>query len=316
MHHAIADGIALTRVLLSLTDGGEQYAGVAVDEPTADHPGLLGGLASFATHELVESATHPGHLVDLAAATRDDARALAKLLLLPPVGSYWGRHTGPDKLVTWSEPIELQRIKDIGRATGTTVNDVLLAALAGALRLDRERAGEVPGDLRVAVPFNLRPLDEPLPSGLGNAFGLVFLNLPVGRSAPGERLREMTERMRAIKRSAEGVVSYGVLDVVGRAPSLVEKGVVELFAAKAGAVMTNVAGPRAPVTLAGTRLAGTIGWVPMSGSIGVGVSIFSYAGEVIVGLSVDRLQVPDPHGLLEDVLRELDRLDEVASTAH
>jgi WS/DGAT/MGAT family acyltransferase len=303
-------------VLLSLTDGGERYDGVAAVDETADHHGLLGGLASFAAHELVESATHPRHLVDLAATTLADARALGKLVLLPPESRFWGRRTGPDKVVAWSEPVPVDRVKQIGRETGTTVNDVLLAAVAGALRRERERAVEAPGDLRVVVPFNLRPLDEPLPTGLGNAFGLVFLGLPVGCAEPEARLHEMARRMRAIKRSAEGAVSYGLLDAVGRAPAVVEKGVVEVFAAKAGAVMTNVAGPREPVTLAGTRLGGTIGWVPMSGSIGVGVSIFSYDGEVVVGLSVDRLQVRDPHQVLRDVLRELDRLEDVASTAY
>jgi len=306
MHHCIADGIALTRVLLSLTDDGEEYAGVAPDA-AAGH-GRLAGLASGILHEAVETLTHPLHAVDLANTGVSDARALAKLLALPPDGRFWGRKTGFDKQVVWSDPIPLDRIKQAGHASGTTVNDVLLAAVSGALRADRERSGGAIHDVRVVVPFNLRDLHQPLPSELGNKFGLVFLDLPLTRATPRERLEEMARRMRALKESAEGVVSYGVLDVVGQAPPGVEKAVVEIFAAKGSAVMTNVAGPRKPVTLAGSTLRGTIGWVPMSGSIGLGVSIFSYAGDVLIGLAVDRLQVADPHLLMEDVLAELQAL--------
>ena len=79
--------------------------------------------------------------------------------------------------------------------------------------------------------------------------------------------------------------------------------------------MTNVAGPREPVTLAGSTLRGTIGWVPMSGTTGLGVSIFSYAGDVVVGLAVDRLQVTHPHQLLRDILAELAELAELDALA-
>jgi hypothetical protein len=74
----------------------------------------------------------------------------------------------------------LEKVKAIGHETGTTVNDVLLAAVAGALgRYLGARGGEV-AELTAMVPFNLRPLDQPLPPDLGNRFGLVFLRLPVG----------------------------------------------------------------------------------------------------------------------------------------
>ena len=222
MHHCIADGIALTRVLLSLTDDGESYAGVATEE-SGEHHRLLAGVASAALHEVRETATHPLHLVDLATAGVGDGRALAKLLTLPPDGRFWGRRTGFDKRVRWSDPIPLDRIKQVSRATGTTVNDVLLAAVTGALRAAREREGGAVHDVRVMVPFNLRPLDRPLPSGLGNEFGLVYLDLPLTKRTPEERLEEMSHRMRAIKHSAEGIVSYGVLDLVGRAPPVAER---------------------------------------------------------------------------------------------
>src|SRR5436190_6297526 len=134
------------------------------------------------------------------------------MLVLPPDNRYWGRRTGLEKQVVWSDPIPLERVKQTAHATGTTVNDVLLAAVSGALRADRERTGGAVHDVRVLVPFNLRPLDQPLPSGLGNRFGLVYLDLPLTQDTPHGRLEEMAKRMQAIKHSAEGVVSYGILD--------------------------------------------------------------------------------------------------------
>ncbi len=310
MHHCIADGIALTRVLLSLADGGGDSASVVADDPAAR--GLVREVAGAAAHEAIQVLTHPRHLLDLAATGTNDARALAKLLALPPTPTVLTRRTGTHKQVVWSDPIPLARVKACAHATGTTVNDVLLAALAGALRAQDERRGRSARDQRVVVPFNLRPLDAPLPAGLGNQFGLVYLDLPLDKESPQERLHEMSRRMRSIKNSAEGAVAYGILDVVGQAPAAVEKLVVELFAAKASAVVTNVAGPTQQVTLAGSPLLGTIGWVPMTGTIGLGVSIFSYAGDVVVGIASDDHQVTDARLLLDDVVDEVQSLTATA----
>jgi hypothetical protein len=89
----------------------------------------------------------------------------------------------------------------------------------------------------------------------------------------------------------------------------VEQVIVDLFAAKGTAVMTNVAGPRQPVFLAGREVRGTIGWPPESGNLGLGVSIISYNGNVTLGLMSDAGLVPDPGALLDAARRELDTLN-------
>ena len=101
---------------------------------------------------------------------------------------------------------------------------------------------------------------------------------------------------------------WNILELVGLAPAVVEDVAIDLFAAKGTGVMTNVPGPRTTVTLAGVPLRGTIGWGPTSGDLGLGVAVFSYAGEVTVGLCVDRGLVPDPRGLLDEIVRELEQL--------
>jgi WS/DGAT/MGAT family acyltransferase len=308
MHHAIADGIALARVLLSLTD---DPAAATVDVvPPTEVRGLSPRLVvEELWHEAIGLASHPRRAVDLAQAAIADAGALAKLLLIPP-----DRHTalrgsaGLQKSVVWSDPIPLPRIKETGHRVGATVNDLILAAVAGALRTHLVRRRSPVHDIRAIVPFNLRPLDKPLPADLGNKFGLVFLSLPLSAARRSERVREMSRRMDAIKSSAEGLVAYGILELIGLAPPAVENLAIDIFASKGTGVMTNVPGPRTTVTLAGVPLRGTIGWVPTSGELGLGVAIFSYAGEVTIGLVADRGLVPDVRGLLADIATELEEV--------
>lgn len=243
MHHAIADGIALTRVLLSLTDdpGAEP---VEVTDAVEHHgPTVLGAMGGL-WHEAIGLATHPWRTVGLAQAALSDAEALAKLVLIPVDRQTALRgEAGTEKAVVWSEPIPLDRIKEAGHRAGATVNDVLLAAVAGALRTHLVRRRSAVHDIRAIVPFNLRPLDRPLAADLGNKFGLVYLSLPLTRARRQDRLKEMSRRMTAIKDSAEGLVAYGILELIGLAPATVENLAIDIFASKGTGVMTNVPGP-------------------------------------------------------------------------
>ena len=106
-------------------------------------------------------------------------------------------------------------MKAFGHAHGATVNDVIVTAVAGALRRYLRARESLVDELTAIVPFNLRPLDKPLPADLGNRFGLVSLRLPVGMGDRRARLREVHERMEEIKHSPEGAISYGVLEAIG-----------------------------------------------------------------------------------------------------
>lgn len=158
------------------------------------------------------------------------------------------------------------------------------------------------------MPFNLRPLDEPLPAELGNRFGLVFLRLPVGIGDRRRRLREVHARMQEIKESPRGAISYGFLDAMGRTPVQIEKRLIDLFSAKGSAVITNVPGPPRQVYLAGTPVAGVLVWAPASGGVSVTVSIFSYAGSITVGLMTDAGLVPDPEVIVAAFESEMEAL--------
>jgi diacylglycerol O-acyltransferase len=304
IHHCIADGIALSRVMMSLTDDPSDEAR-ARDDADSHHSGVLSTLAGIG-EGLAEELVHPSRIAHQLAQGAAFARALATLATLPPDEhtSLRGR-ADLRKRVMWSDPFPLAQVHHVAHAAGVTVNDVVLSAVSGAIRgyLARED-GSAP-DVRAVLPVNLRPLDEPLPVELGNRFGLAYVSLPVSINDPHERLAETCRRTTAVKHSAEGAASFAILDLVGRLPYGVEQSFVDLFASKATAVITNVPGPRRPVYLAGCRVRGTIGWPPESGNIGLGVSVISYDGELTVGLLADEHLVRDPDAILASIAAEV-----------
>jgi diacylglycerol O-acyltransferase len=337
MHHCIADGVTLAGVMLSLTDpaGGTGARSRARRRPlpspdasrTWSLPGAplaavnvaartAGALMRTVVTQAGETLTHPERLLGLASALAADGRALSKLALIPPdAGNPLRGDLGVERSVAWSRTLPLEEVKAVARTQRATVNDVLLAAVTGALRSYMTSRGQTPRAIRAIVPFNLRPPEQPAPRELGNRFGLVFLTLPVDRASRSERLTELKRRMDAIKRSAEGPVSYALLEAAGLTPPAVENGVIDLFSAKASAVMTNVPGPRETVYLVGVPLRSVLVWAPTSGSVGTSVSIFSYRGTVTIGLLVHADLVPDPQSIVARLHREIAAMARLAPVA-
>jgi diacylglycerol O-acyltransferase / wax synthase len=331
MHHCIADGIALARVMLSLTDS-ESDAGVkhtTLQESLPDGRLLLGGMPIPGTRRLgrmlhvssslrrqaVRVVVSPSYAASVAGAVGRDAVTGIRLLLTPAdAATALKGDPGISRRVAWSRPLSLTRVKRIAHRHGATVNDVLLAATSGALRRYLQGRGSAVHEIQAMVPFNLRPLEEPVPRQLGNRFGLVFLPLPVGVSGSYRRLVEVHNRMQEIKHSRDGAVSYELLSLTGLAPEPIERKVVDLFSGKGTAVMTDVPGPVEPVYLAGTPIRTVLIWAPTSGHIGMSVSIFSYRGEVTVGLMVDATLVPDPGVIVKQLEREVRELDRIPAS--
>ena len=158
------------------------------------------------------------------------------------------------------------------------------------------------------MPVDLRPPDEPVPSTLGNRFGLVFVRLPVSEPDEIARVRAVHERMGRVKAAEQAASTFAILAIVGALPSWAHRLAVRILGAKGSAVVTNVPGPRRQVFLAGARLVRVVFWVPQTGSVGLGVSILSYAGDVTVGVAADCNLVPDPVELTTAVQVELDAL--------
>jgi WS/DGAT/MGAT family acyltransferase len=314
--------MALLLVLLSLTDLSPE-AQEAEDDPMGHpfttvfhHPE-----ADFAeVQRLAEEIMPDGIRLMLgpADALKKANPVLTGLAAIPTLGlltfrppdpktAYKGK-LGLAKRAAWSETISVEDVKVVGRALGCTVNDVLLTAMAGGLRRYLASHGGAPPGLnfRAAMPVNLRPLERM--ADLGNQFGLVFLSIPVGIEDPVERLAELKRRSSKLKRSLEPLVVLWILKTMGSLPVWVHNLVVRIFAAKTTAVMTNVPGPRKPLYLAGRKIRDIFFWVPQSGRVGLGISIFSYAGQVRLGVGTDAGLVPDPQVLVDGFHDEFEAL--------
>ncbi|HZI10761.1 MAG TPA: wax ester/triacylglycerol synthase family O-acyltransferase [Myxococcus sp.] len=327
LHHCLSDGIALARVLLTLTDGEDGEEGVAPEEaPREERRGgglarwvrgarVVAGTARKVLKKSAELAAEPILAGDLLRQGARGAAAVGKLMAIPPDPRTPLRGPlGTQKRAAWSKPVPLDEVKAVGRALGGTVNDVLLAAVAGGLRRYLESQDVPPQDVHALVPVNLRPLDEPVPRELGNRFGVVFLRLPVHVEEPRRRFRELAKRMSEVKNSPEALVTFGGLELLGYAPAAMERAVVDVIGSKATLVATNVPGPREPVSLAGTRLGGLTFWVPQAGHLGLGVSLFSYAGQVTMGVAADAARIADPHALIRGFHEELEALGGMATS--
>ena len=321
IHHCYADGIALVQVLLSLTDTTREPAeGKRLDKawlkqeaaPVARRVGAvnrylkLGGKVLEQGMAMYRDPTLAGVL---AKEGGEIVRELVTALALPddPPSLLRGR-LGVSKRVAWAEPLNLEEVKAVGRACDCTVNDVLMAAAAGALRgYMLDRGEDLDGvTLRATVPVNLRPLEHA--KKLGNHFGLVFLELPVSEDNPLRRLERIADCMNQLKNSRQAIVAYGLLAALGIAPPAIRELALEMFSRKASAVATNVPGPQQPLYMAGCKLRDMMCWVPQTGSIGIGLSIMSYRGQVHFGLISDARLIPDPDAVIRRFGAEFEKL--------
>ena len=329
IHHCYADGIALVQVMLTLTDGSPEEQETESDpeswkQARKSESGIFRRLTEpakegidFAVHwgfKLVEEGlkvvSEPERAGKYASEASEIVQELTHALTLSddPKTVFKG-DLGIRKEVAWTDSIDLEEVKAISKVLGCTVNDVLIAAVTGALRRYMMERGEVitpETEIRATVPVNLRPLEHA--KNLGNHFGVVFLSLPVSEEHPLRRVYEVNARMEELKTSKQATVSLGLLAALGMGPAAIQKPSLDLLSNKASTVLTNVPGPREPMYLAGGEITSMMFWVPQNGSIGMGVSILSYNGRVFFGVMTDRKLVPDPHLIIENFGPELERL--------
>jgi diacylglycerol O-acyltransferase / wax synthase len=330
-HHAVADGMALVAVMLSMTDeepNAPLHGRRKVDKADEDELGhslfapLAQAMAPVAqafdqgvkiSSEIgrlaLDLLLHPAKAAGLARGGAGVASELAWLLFMPKDSPtrFKGAPCG-SKRVAWSEPLVLPEIKAVGRALDCSVNDMMLSSVAGALRGYLESKGDVTEgvEVRALVPLNLRPSGAKLK--LGNHFGIVAVELPVGVADPIARLHEVRRRMIALKNSYEAPVTLGLFAALGFAPKLVQDQLFDLLLSRATAVMTNVPGPQHQLYLAGSRLDQVMFWVPQSGDLGMGVSILSFGGKAQFGLITDAALVPDPEAIISRFAPEFEQL--------
>ena len=271
IHHAIGDGMALVGVILSITDGNEaprnwdQAPGRGKRTGLLSIPGLETlskgmALTQDVLQEVTALAANPAKTIRTGAGI---AGELAYLLVMPQDSPtrFKGSLSG-NKRIAWTDPVPLPEVHAVSHALGCSINDMLLASVAGALGAYlREKGDPVEGvEIRALVPVDMR--GELRAGELGNHFGIIAVELPAGIENPLARLAEVHRRMKELKESLEPPVTLGLLMALGYVPQIVQDKLFNLLLSRVTAVMTNVPGPRHPLYMAEHEIKEIMFWVP------------------------------------------------------
>jgi WS/DGAT/MGAT family acyltransferase len=310
-HHALVDGISGVDIMTVLFDTSPDPMPVA----PPDHewvPRPLPSGAQLLADALLERATVPGEMFRGVRAMLRGPRAVAERAarslgavgelavtgLRPAPPSLFNVPIGPHRRFTWVRG-DLKQFKAVKNALGGTVNDVVLAAVAGALGRYMRLHGTAPDglELRAMVPVSVRADIER--GALGNRVAAMWAPLPVGIADPVERLHRMSASMQRLKRSGQAVGAQVLTQLAGFAPPTIISQAARLQARQRlfNLVVTNVPGPQFPLYLLGRELEAIFPMVPLAKNTALGIAILSYNGQLNFGLSGDY-----------DALADIDRL--------
>ena len=325
-HHALVDGISGVDIVSVLFDTVPDPAPPA-DEPTRWLARPEPAKGQLLAEALLERTTMPGEIVRsvraLVRGPRRIARAAADSLvglgamawagLRPPPSSPYNTRIGPHRRFTWVRT-SLDDVKAVKNQLGGTVNDVVLAIVAGALGRHMRRHGEDVdgGELRAMVPVSVRAEEER--GALGNRVAAMMAPLPVGEEDARQRLETVSTAMQDIKRSGQAVGAQVLTNLSGFAPPTVMTQASRLISTQRffNLVVTNVPGPQFPLYLMGRELVDIFPMVPLARGQALGVAIMSYNGRMNFGLVGDYDAMSDLDDLAGDFEAALGELAEAA----
>ncbi len=304
-HHCMVDGVAGTDLLTIVMDDTPQPTRAKPsDWKAAPEPGSVELVQAALAERLVSPSEQ---LRTVRAALRTPRRLLGQGLelvsglgslgsaLLGASGSSLNGPIGPHRRWAWAD-CTLEQVRAIRRAHGGTVNDVVLSAITGGFRsLLLARGESVERGIRTLVPVSVRSEDER--GTYNNRVSAMFAELPVGIEDPVERLARVRTQMDQLKEAGQAVAAEVLTSLSGFAPALLLALGARVFARlpqrSVQTVTTNVPGPQRPLYAAGRRMLAARPYVPLAGTVRIGVAIFSYVGQLSFGVTGDWESVPD-----------------------
>ena len=319
LHHAIADGIALVKVVFSLTGSTKEQSLMNQKDEEVTTPEKhnlkqdveqLLHTGKDLLHEAQELIMHPSQMNDVLAESWKITKELGRLFFGESVqGTIYKGQLGYTKKPAWSDPLPLDSIKQIGKYHHATINDILLALITGALRRHLI-SHKQPLDkcIRVVVPVNLRKQGEKIK--VHNKIGMLSVELPVHIKDSTERIDYIREKTELLKHSIEPVLIYNLLNILADVvPTKLEQKFSDFIGTKIAGVVTNVPGPRSQIYLAGVKVKDIMFWVPQTSPLGIGVSIISYNNKVCLGVVTDTNLVKDPDEIINGFYKEFKTLE-------
>lgn len=322
-HHAMVDGVAAVDIMALLLD-------VSTDprEVDAEHwePRSEPGNVRMLTDAAADWVRRPAGVTDALEVRALDVRAVASRLTgaatgilsalgtvaAPPPSSPLNERTGSQRRVGTAET-QLDDFRAVKKTLGGTVNDVVLAVCANALRgwlLTRGEPVTPETTLRAMVPVSVR--DTRRHGSGGNFVASYFVDLPVGELDPVVQLHRVSFAMRAHKEAGQQVGAQTLTRLAGFAPptlhALGARVAISSTNRLFNLVITNVPGPQFPLYMAGARMSAMYPMVPLTAATGLAVGVTSYDGGVFFGLNADRDALPDVDviaGLIPESLEAL-----------
>lgn len=323
MHHALVDGVAAVDIGTVLLDPSPEPMDLSPDAPWQPQPydrrrhlARLAAAPVLGAQRLFVQSAERALTADPRRAATDLRKAgelVAELARNRPQApmTFLNRGIGPNRRYARAR-VGLTALKAAARARGATVNDAILAAVAGMLARLFATTGERLDRPPVAlVPVSVRREGE---AG-GNRISTVLVDLPVAAGSPGARLEQIHAAMEALKESAAVRAGALLVGAGGMAPPLISAGVARAMGnvRAFNLVVSNIPGPQQPFYLNGSRLLEAYPAVPLNpASQGLTVGVLSYDGGVHFGLLADR-DLDPPVSVVRDALQEA--LDELAGPA-
>jgi WS/DGAT/MGAT family acyltransferase len=325
-HHALVDGISGVDLISILFDTSPDPMPVAPPEHQWI-PRPLPASSQLLADALLERATVPGEIVrGVRAAFRGPRQVASKvgetlvglgamtwagLRAAPP--SPFNVRIGPHRRFTWVKS-DLGEFKAIKNELGGTVNDVVLAVVAGALGRYMRIHGHPTDDLvlKAMVPVSVRAdVDR---GALGNQVAAMWAPLPVGISDPVERLLKIRRAMQGIKESGQAVGAQVLTTLTGFAPPTIMAQAARLQARQRlfNVVVTNVPGPQRPLYMQGRELEALYPMVPLAENTALGIAIMSYNGQLNFGLTADYDALADVEVLADELRSAIEELSAAA----
>jgi diacylglycerol O-acyltransferase len=308
-HHCMVDGLAAVELGMLLLDPTpepvqcEPDGWRAAPEPGAEQL-LVRGVRDLLSQQLdllrwsVRVARSPAPAArQTAAGALRVSRALSHLLADAPASVLNGQ-LSPLRRLAWAQR-PLADLRIVKRVYGTTVNDVMLAAVAGGMRAYLMRRGEEPVALKVMVPVSVRSSADVL----GNHISFVFAELPCDEPDPLGRLYRIHAAMSRRKRDGEPDGADLVLKAVAHVPVTVQQSLSRFIASPrtCNLVVSNIPGPSVPMYMLGCPLQATYPVVPLSESHAVSVGMTTIHEQACFGVYADREALPDVDMLAHDI---------------
>jgi diacylglycerol O-acyltransferase len=309
-HHCMVDGIAaveLGSLLLDPTpepDECEPAQWRPAPEPSSERV-LIRGLRDLAQAQFgllgpcLRAAVSPTRAAGQvgAKATRL-ARALSHSLLVGAPASALNRSLSPLRRLAWAER-PLDDLRAVKRAHGTTINDVMLAAVAGGVRTYLADHGERPTALKAMVPVSVRSPGDVL----GNHVSFVFAELPCEEPDPLSRLYRVQASMNARKRDREPEGADLALKAAEHTPAPVQHALSRLVASPRtfNLVVSNIPGPTEQLYLCRCPLQRIYPVVPLADQHVVSVGMTTVCDRACFGVYTDREALPDADMLAQDI---------------